>query len=229
MAKPLGWPDHVLPWNAFAGLSRSKLNNQQLTNIIISMLQAANINPDTYIKQDEEVDNEPLVENEPEDDGRMVEYPPEAFDVDGIIGAGNDIVVEVVEVAPEALERIVIVAGGIEEIVAGDNNNDDIENNVVLQEEVVEVAPEALEIIAIVAGGIEEMVAGDNNNGDIENNVVLQEKNLKDTGEQTKVREAMVEGDGNKNDSFEDLANDNVDNENDGREHSFVKKRKCGH
>ena len=51
------------------------------------MLQAANINPDTYIKQDKEVDNEPLVENETEDDGRIVEYPPEAFDVDGLIGA----------------------------------------------------------------------------------------------------------------------------------------------
>ena len=143
------------------------------------MLQAANINPDTYIKQDEEVDNEPLVENEPEDDGRMVEYPPEAFDVDGIIGAGNDIVVEVVEVAPEALERIAVVGGGIEKIVAGD-----IENN----------------------------------NGDIENIVFLHEKDLKDTSEGTKVGKAVVEVDGNKN-----------DNENNGGEHRYSKKRKCGY
>ena len=95
------------------------------------MLQAANINPDTYIKQDEEV------EDETEDDGRTdnnEDYPAEAFDVHGMIGAGNEMVVEVVEVAPEALERITIVAGGIEEILAGDirNNNGEIEKIVVL-------------------------------------------------------------------------------------------------
>ena len=50
---PLGWPVHI-PWANFSGSTRSKLTSKDVTDIIISLLQAANIDPDTHVKQIQE-------------------------------------------------------------------------------------------------------------------------------------------------------------------------------
>ena len=52
---PLGWPLHI-PWANFSGSTRSKhpTSSKDVTDIIISLLQAANIDPDTHVKQIQE-------------------------------------------------------------------------------------------------------------------------------------------------------------------------------
>ena len=50
---PPGWPADV-PWAGYTGAGSSGLKNNQLTKIIIGMLQAAGINPVEHVKQDEE-------------------------------------------------------------------------------------------------------------------------------------------------------------------------------
>ena len=45
---PMGWPDHI-SWQDFSGATRSKLTMNEVTEIIISLLRAANINPDTHV------------------------------------------------------------------------------------------------------------------------------------------------------------------------------------
>ena len=45
---PTGWPDHI-SWTDFSGATRSKLSSNEVTDIIISMLQAANIDPDRHV------------------------------------------------------------------------------------------------------------------------------------------------------------------------------------
>lgn len=47
---PLGWPENIIEWRNFSGSTRSKLSVQDVSAIVISMLQAAGINPDTHVK-----------------------------------------------------------------------------------------------------------------------------------------------------------------------------------
>ena len=47
---PKGWSDSVIPWSDFKGPSKSHLNNQQLTRIIIDILKAHGIDPETYVE-----------------------------------------------------------------------------------------------------------------------------------------------------------------------------------
>ena len=49
--------DHI-SWTDFSGASRSKLSSKEVTDIIISMLEAANIDPDKHIRQTGEEDAE---------------------------------------------------------------------------------------------------------------------------------------------------------------------------
>ena len=52
---PLGWPVDAVPWEGYAGAARPNTNtnrclsNQQMTQIIISMLQAAQLDPATHV------------------------------------------------------------------------------------------------------------------------------------------------------------------------------------
>ena len=54
---PIGWPDHI-SWTDFSGATRSKLSSKEVTDIIISMLEAANIDPDRHVRQTGEEDAE---------------------------------------------------------------------------------------------------------------------------------------------------------------------------
>ena len=45
---PVGWPDHI-SWQDFSGATRSKLTMNEVTEIILSLLRAAHINPDTHV------------------------------------------------------------------------------------------------------------------------------------------------------------------------------------
>ena len=65
---PNGWPESVIPWNDFKGPSKSHLNNRQLTRIIIEILKAHGIDPETYVddaevKADVELENVTELEN----------------------------------------------------------------------------------------------------------------------------------------------------------------------
>merc|ERR1719153_1421711 len=46
---PAGWPDDILPWSRYNGSTRSRLTSLQVTSIIISMLKAAGVNPETHV------------------------------------------------------------------------------------------------------------------------------------------------------------------------------------
>ena len=47
---PLGWPVKDVPWQGFRGVTQSKLNNEDMTRIILGMLDAAGIDPDRHIQ-----------------------------------------------------------------------------------------------------------------------------------------------------------------------------------
>ena len=57
---PLGWPGDVVEWVGYAGAARSKLTIRQMTEIIISMLQANQIDPATHVIQE---DNDDVADN----------------------------------------------------------------------------------------------------------------------------------------------------------------------
>ena len=45
---PIGWPD-AISWEGFSGTTRSKLNKEEITGIIISMLTTVGIDPDQHV------------------------------------------------------------------------------------------------------------------------------------------------------------------------------------
>ena len=59
---PLGWPVDVAPWEGYVGAARpntntkKSLSNQQMTQIIVSMLEAAHLDPATHVIQVENVE-----------------------------------------------------------------------------------------------------------------------------------------------------------------------------
>ena len=219
---PLGWPEQI-PWEEFAGVSRSKLTNQQITNIIISMLQAANINPATYFSQEEEFENEQNVDIETEDDGRI----------------------ENLAVDPEALEIIDNVTGGDDKVYVDIETEDDgrIEN--------IAVDPKALENIDYVTGGDDNVYTIDIETNPTEIEFMIETKqldNIENVSENIiwfeNIANEDVSNDGNKRkntivesvvdsvvDSIGDSIGDSVgnteDNESEG-EHSYYRKRKHG-
>ena len=46
---PAGWPEDIISWPDFKGSTRSKLTFPQVTNIIISMLESAGLDPETHV------------------------------------------------------------------------------------------------------------------------------------------------------------------------------------
>ena len=58
---PLGWPVEIR-WQDFSGSTSSKLTIPEVTNIIISMLQAAGHDPATYVIPPEEEELEMMVD-----------------------------------------------------------------------------------------------------------------------------------------------------------------------
>jgi len=46
---PAGWPGDVISWPGFKGSTRSRLTFPQITEIIISMLEAAGLDPETHV------------------------------------------------------------------------------------------------------------------------------------------------------------------------------------
>ena len=51
---PLGWPEEV-SWDTFEGVGISGFSNEIMTSIILSMLAAAEIDPNTLVVPQEEV------------------------------------------------------------------------------------------------------------------------------------------------------------------------------
>ena len=47
---PEGWRNDIIAWANFKGASKSGLTNKQLTEIIVGMLRAKGIDPETYIE-----------------------------------------------------------------------------------------------------------------------------------------------------------------------------------
>ena len=47
---PLGWPSSIISWSDYQGATRSKLSRADVTTIIISLLEGAQLNPSTHIK-----------------------------------------------------------------------------------------------------------------------------------------------------------------------------------
>ena len=47
---PLGWPDHIIPWVDYKGATKSHLSSGQVTEIIVSLLVAAGLDPKTHVR-----------------------------------------------------------------------------------------------------------------------------------------------------------------------------------
>ena len=64
---PFGWPG-IHPWVKFIGVTRSGLSFNDVTGIIISMLVASNVDPNTHVKKEEimpVVIHEQIIEEQP--------------------------------------------------------------------------------------------------------------------------------------------------------------------
>ena len=59
---PLGWPQHI-SWEDYNGATRSHLNKEEVTDIIVNLLRAAHRNPDAHVVAPE-LPNEEAEENE---------------------------------------------------------------------------------------------------------------------------------------------------------------------
>ena len=44
------WPDHFIPWADYKGATKSHLSSGQVTEIIVSLLVAAGIDPATHVR-----------------------------------------------------------------------------------------------------------------------------------------------------------------------------------
>ena len=78
---PMGWPEDI-SWPDFSGSTSSKLTIQQITSIIVSMLQAAGIDPNTHI----------VPPTEEEED--MVVVNPVTGEVERLVEVENDATIE---------------------------------------------------------------------------------------------------------------------------------------
>jgi len=47
---PPGWPEDIIPWPNYRGTTRSGLKNTEVTRIIISLLEAAGLDPATHVQ-----------------------------------------------------------------------------------------------------------------------------------------------------------------------------------
>ena len=54
---PPGWPQDTIAWNTFKGVGNSKLTNIHMTTIIVGMLEAAGIDPDTHVEESMDVES----------------------------------------------------------------------------------------------------------------------------------------------------------------------------
>ena len=59
---PPGWPEHIIPWADYKGATKSHLSSGQVTEIIVTLLQAAQIDPATHVRE-----NIVPVEGEPDE------------------------------------------------------------------------------------------------------------------------------------------------------------------
>ena len=48
---PPGWPDHIIPWADYKGATKSHLSSGQVTEIIVTLLVAAGIDPATHVRE----------------------------------------------------------------------------------------------------------------------------------------------------------------------------------
>ena len=69
---PLGWPENI-SWNEFSGATRSKLSSTQISAIIISMIEAAGLDPATHIHEPQDDMTNEEEEDEQEDENANVE------------------------------------------------------------------------------------------------------------------------------------------------------------
>ena len=62
---PLDWPGHIIPWADYKGATKSHLSSGQVTEIIVSLLVAAGIDPATHVRvqHDAEVEDHQPDEN----------------------------------------------------------------------------------------------------------------------------------------------------------------------
>ena len=74
---PPGWPEHIIPWADYKGATKSHLSSGQVTEIIVTLLQAAQIDPATHVRE-----HLVPVEGEPdENDNNRVEIEELLVDV----------------------------------------------------------------------------------------------------------------------------------------------------
>ena len=119
-------------WQGYSGAARSKLTNGQMTRIIISMLEAAHLDPNTHVKQLH------LVQENDNDDrnvgaAHVVEEQVEADvgNADNVIDAGEQII-QIVE------NRNIDVEEVIEDEVEAEHVNGDNINIAVVKKRNVE-------------------------------------------------------------------------------------------
>ena len=60
---PLGWPAEI-PWESYAGSTRAGLSSSEITQVIVSMMTAAGLDPETHVKEPDEEGRKDEVENE---------------------------------------------------------------------------------------------------------------------------------------------------------------------
>ena len=123
---PRGWPEDI-PWAGFVGTTRSHLNIRQITHVIVSLLEAAGIDPEQHVHPDE---TEEVVE---EDAGAMLEgeanevYEGVAIDLDE--GAERECI-EVVEDEKEMdeykplAEEVIMAEFVVGEIIVFEGDHD---------------------------------------------------------------------------------------------------------
>ena len=76
-AAPVGWPANI-DWSKFKGSTRSGLKIDEVTTIIISMLQAVGFSSETHVKPSDPDSNT----SEPSDDDAAVDQIIEEYVVD---------------------------------------------------------------------------------------------------------------------------------------------------
>ena len=59
---PLGWPAEI-PWDVYTGSTRAGLSSTEITEVIISMMRAAGLDPETHVKKPDEEAQKDEVEN----------------------------------------------------------------------------------------------------------------------------------------------------------------------
>ena len=128
---PLGWPS-TIPWAEFKGTTRSKLSSLDISEIIVSMLRAVDVDPATHVVPKTVVEDDALVIDDP-----VVAVVVEETGIGNVNAMANDALGTTIEDGSIVVNVAVEEDGTITEVEHVIDDGTEMNDDIVMEEETI--------------------------------------------------------------------------------------------